>query len=236
MILETYALFDFDVRIFLSTRPEKRAGDDALWDRTEGALRAALEASGHAYEVAEGDGAFYGPKIDFLVKDALGREHQLGTCQLDSVLPERFDLKYIDAEDQERRPVMIHRAMLGSLERFLGILIEHTGGAFPIWLAPEQVRILPITERTVEYAESVRTRLAAAGIRARVDRRNEKIGMKIRDAQIEKVPYMLVVGDREAEAGAVAVRSRKEGDLGASSVEEFLQLAVGQVRGRENAP
>ena len=236
MILETYAQFDFDVRIFLSTRPEKRAGDDALWDRTEAALRAALDASGHAYEIAEGDGAFYGPKIDFLVKDALGREHQLGTCQLDSVLPERFDLKYIDRKDNEQRPVMIHRAMLGSLERFLGILIEHTGGAFPIWLAPEQVRVLPITDRTIDYAESVRAQLADAGIRTQVDRRGEKIGLKIRDAQIDKVPYMLVVGDREAEAGAVAVRSRKEGDLGASPIGEFLTLAVGQVRARENAP
>ena len=170
------------------------------------------------------------------MKDALGREHQLGTCQLDSVLPERFDLKYIDADDNEQRPVMIHRAMLGSLERFLGILIEHTAGAFPLWLAPEQVRILPITDRTIDYAESVRAQLADAGLRVRVDRRAEKIGLKIREAQLDKVPYMLVVGDREAEAGAVAVRSRTEGDLGASPVGQFLDRAVGLVRDRKNAP
>jgi len=236
MILETYALFGFDVRILLSTRPEARAGDDALWDLSEAALRDALEATGQPFEISPGDGAFYGPKIDFLVRDALGREHQLGTCQLDYILPERFDLAFIDAEDRSRRPVMIHRAMLGSLERFLGILIEHTAGAFPFWLAPEQVRVLPITDRTLAYGESIHARLVEAGVRATVDRRGEKIGAKIREAQLAKIPYMLVVGDREAEAGAVAVRSRKDGDLGPSSIGEFLDRARRLVESRENAP
>jgi threonyl-tRNA synthetase len=236
MILETYALFGFDVSIALSTRPPVRAGDDALWEAAETALRAALDADGRAYTVREGEGAFYGPKIDFGVKDALGREHQLGTCQLDYVLPERFGLRYIDAEDRERTPVMIHRAMLGSLERFIGILIEHCAGAFPMWLAPEQVRILPITDRVVEWAESALARLRQVGLRAGIDRRSEKIGAKIRDAQLAKVPFMLILGDREAEAQTVAVRSRSRGDLGAVSLDSFIDQARRLVDSRENAP
>jgi len=236
MILETYALFGFDVSIALSTRPPVRAGDDALWEAAETALRAALDADGRAYTVREGEGAFYGPKIDFGVKDALGREHQLGTCQLDYVLPERFGLRYIDAEDRERTPVMIHRAMLGSLERFIGILIEHCAGAFPMWLAPEQVRILPITDRVVEWAESALARLRQVGLRAGIDRRSEKIGAKIRDAQLSKVPFMLILGDREAEAQTVAVRSRSRGDLGAVSLDSFIDQARRLVDSRENAP
>ncbi len=236
MILETYRTFGFEVRILLSTRPEDRAGEDALWDASETALAGALDAFGEPYEVAQGEGAFYGPKIDFLVKDALGREHQLGTCQLDYVLPERFGLRYIDADDNERRPVMIHRAMLGSLERFIGILIEHCGGAFPLWLAPEQVRILPITERAVEYAAAVRKRIDEAGLRVRVDSRNEKIGAKIRQAQMDKVPFMLIVGDREVDAGTVAVRSRREGDRGAIGVDDFLREASTLIRERRDEP
>ena len=216
-----YALFGFEVRIALATRPEDRAGDDALWDRAETELRAALESTGHAFEVLEGDGAFYGPKIDFRVRDALRREHQLGTVQLDYNLPERFDLKYVDTEDRERRPAMIHRAMLGSLERFLGILIEHCGGGFPVWLAPEQVRVLSITERTAERAREISRRLREAGFRAEADDRNEKVGAKIREAQLAKVPFMLVIGDREAEAGTVAVRTRLGGDEGAVPLEAF---------------
>jgi threonyl-tRNA synthetase len=225
MILDIYALFDFEVSIALSTRPEDRAGDDALWDRAEQDLRSALESSGHAWTLQEGDGAFYGPKIDFRVRDALQREHQLGTIQLDYVLPERFGLKFVDSEDKEQRPVMIHRAMLGSLERFIGILIEHCGGAFPFWLAPEQVRVLSITDRTAPYARDVTDRLLAEGIRAQSDLRNEKIGAKIREAQLDKTPFMLVLGDREAESGQVAVRTRKEGDQGAIPLEEFIALA-----------
>jgi len=226
MILECYALFDFEVRIVLSTRPPDRAGDDALWDRAEQTLRDVLERQGRPFVVAEGEGAFYGPKIDFVVKDALKRDHQLGTIQLDYVQPERFELRYIDAEDREQRPVMIHRAMLGSLERFLGILVEHTGGAFPFWLAPEQVRVLSITERAVDWARSVAARAGERGLRAECDLRNEKIGAKIRDAQLAKVPVMLVVGDREAASGQVAVRLRKHGDRGAVTLDDFLDRAV----------
>ena len=225
MILECYELFDFEVKILLSTRPEDREGDDALWDQAETSLRAALEQDGHPFELAEGEGAFYGPKIDFIVKDALRREHQLGTIQVDYVLPERFDLRYIDAEDREQRPVMIHRAMLGSLERFIGILIEHCGGAFPFWLAPEQVRVLSITGRTAEHAGRVAAELRAAGLRAEVDARNEKVGAKIREAEMAKIPVMLVVGDREAANGTVAVRYRRQGDQGAVSLDELLTTA-----------
>jgi len=226
MILECYGMFGFEVKIVLSTRPEDRAGDDSLWDRAEEALRGALADQGYEFTVAEGEGAFYGPKIDFIAKDALKREHQLGTIQLDYVLPGRFGLTYIDAEDNAQQPVMIHRAMLGSLERFFGILVEHTGGAFPFWLAPEQVRVLSITERTGEYADNVASRLAESGLRAEADLRNEKIGAKIREAQLAKVPIMLIVGDREAAEGAVAVRLRTDGDRGAMETERFLAKAL----------
>ncbi len=237
MYLETYALFGLpEVRIFLSTRPEKRAGDDGLWDRAETALESALRASGHPYRLNAGDGAFYGPKIDFIVLDALRREHQLGTVQLDYVLPERFDLRFIDAQDREQRPVMIHRAMLGSLERFFGILIEHCAGAFPPWLAPEQARILPITERSLPFSNEVHAALVAAGFRARVDARGEKIGAKIREAQLDQVPWMLVVGDREAAARTLAVRSRRGGDQGASSLEAFIENARTIVAQRKSEP
>ena len=225
MFLECYAVFDFEVRIVLSTRPEQRAGDDALWDRSEADLKGALDHAGCEYTVSEGDGAFYGPKIDFLINDALDREHQMGTVQLDYVLPERFDLRYIDAGDRERRPAMIHRAMLGSLERFLGILIEHCAGVFPFWLAPEQARVLSITERSAAYGNEVRQELARNGLRAAADVRNEKIGAKIRQAQLDKIPIMLVVGDREAAAGTVAVRSRTGGDRGAVPLTTFLEQA-----------
>ncbi len=226
MYLETYTLFGLpEVRIFLSTRPPDRAGDDALWDRAEAALESALRQSGHPYVLNPGSGAFYGPKIDFIVLDALRREHQLGTVQLDYVLPERFDLRFIDSQDREQRPVMIHRAMLGSLERFFGILIEHCAGAFPPWLAPEQVRVLPITERSIAWANEVRDALAAASFRVKVDARGEKIGAKIREAQMDKIPWMLVVGDREAAARSVAVRSRRGGDQGAVTLESFLAQA-----------
>ena len=227
MVLECYELFGFDVAIVLSTRPAQRAGDDALWDRAETALAAALEHGGARYRVAPGDGAFYGPKIDFIIRDALGREHQLGTVQLDYVQPENFDLHYIGEDDREHRPVMIHRAMLGSLERFMGILIEHCAGDFPFWLAPEQIRVLSITERTTAYAESVRGQLLARGLRATADVRNEKVGAKIRQAELEKVPVMLVVGDREAQAGSVALRLRGVGDRGATPLAALLEQLMG---------
>jgi len=230
MIMACSTLCGFaNVQIFLSTRPPDRAGSDELWDRTEAALEGALKKTGHPYTLSPGDGAFYGPKIDFIVQDALAREHQLGTIQLDYVLPERFDLSFIDAEDREHRPVMIHRAMLGSIERFLGILIEHCAADFPLWLAPEQMRVLSITDRAMPYAEQVRERLEAAGFRAHSDVRNEKIGAKIRQAELEKIPFMLVVGDREADAGTVAVRAHKKGDQGAKTLDQFIDQATSLV-------
>jgi threonyl-tRNA synthetase len=225
MIIECYALFDFEVTILLATRPDERAGDDALWDLAEGDLRRALESTGHPFEMNEGDGAFYGPKIDFIVRDALRREHQLGTIQLDYVLPQRFDLTFVDKQDRERQAVMIHRAMLGSLERFIGLLIEHCAGDFPFWLAPEQVRVLSVTDRAADYAERVRRRLSDAGLRVAADVRGEKIGAKIREAELEKIPIMLVVGDREAGAETVAVRYRRRRDRGAVALDAFVRQA-----------
>jgi len=226
MILECYALFGFEVRIVLSTRPEDRAGDDATWDRAEADLKDALESSNYTFDLAEGEGAFYGPKIDFYVKDALGREHQLGTCQLDYQMPERFDLNYIDSGDESQRPVMIHRAMLGSLERFFGILIEHCAGAFPFWLAAEQVRVCSIADRHADYVDNVVKELESAGIRAEADIRNIKVNAKIREAQLAQVPVMLIAGDREAEENSVAVRYRRGGDQGSSKLSDFIGEAI----------
>ena len=235
MILEIYRTFDFDdVLIELSTRPEKRLGSDAVWDHAEAALRKALRNLGVEYEVNPGDGAFYGPKIDFQVSDAIGRSWQLGTVQLDYQLPERFGLKYVGADGGEHRPVMIHRAMLGSLERFLGILIEHTAGAFPLWLAPVQATVLPVSEKFIDYGRQVSDRLQAAGLRAEVDARNEKLGYRIREAQLQKVPYMLVVGGREQEAGTVNVRRRQGAELGSLTVTAFMERAQKLIDVRSN--
>ncbi|HET9300993.1 MAG TPA: threonine--tRNA ligase, partial [Candidatus Polarisedimenticolaceae bacterium] len=231
-ILDYYALFGLQASLKFATRPPTRIGDDAMWDRAESALRAALEATGLPYELKPGDGAFYGPKVDFDVADSLGRKWQLGTIQLDYAAPERFDLSYVGQDNAPHRPVVIHRAVNGSFERFIAILIEHYGGAFPLWLAPEQVRVLPITDRALEYGERVRAACGAIGLRVTLDERGEKIGAKIRDAQLQKVPYMLVLGDREAAAGTVAVRSRKEGDLGAIPLQDFLDKATENVRRR----
>ena len=212
---ELYALFGFDdVRIKLSTRPEKSIGTDEQWANAEGALARALEEMGRTYELNPGDGTFYGPKIDFHITDALGRSWQCGTCQVDFFMPERLGLTYTDAEDTQRTPVMIHRALLGSIERFLGILIEHYAGEFPVWLAPVQARVLPIADRHTEYAQRVERELRAADIRVELDDRSESVGRKIRDAELSKVPYMLVVGDKELEAVGVSVRRHGEGDLG----------------------
>ena len=218
--------FGFDeYKIYLSTRPEKYVGEPERWKQAEEALRQALEKEGLPYEVDEGAGAFYGPKIDISIKDALGRLWQCTTIQFDFNLAERFDLTFIGDDGQEARPYLVHRALLGSLERFLGILIEHYGGAFPVWLAPVQAKVIPITDRHVEYARGVEAQLRGAGLRAEVDARGERMQAKIRDAQLQKIPYMLVVGDREMEAGAVAVRLRTEENLGARSVEEFIAMA-----------
>ncbi|HXU44345.1 MAG TPA: threonine--tRNA ligase [Thermoanaerobaculia bacterium] len=223
MILELYATFGFeDAEIELSTRPAKSIGSAELWQRAEAALGAALDKAGLAYRTNPGDGAFYGPKIDFHVRDAIGRSWQLGTVQLDYQMPERFELAYVGADGAEHRPVMIHRAMFGSLERFLGILIEQTAGAFPLWLAPVQAVVLPISEKFSAYAEEVRAALVASGVRVEVDDRNEKLGYKIREAQLQKVPYMLVLGAREQDERTVSVRRRSGADLGAVSLEAFV--------------
>ena len=219
---ELYERFGFeDVRVELSTRPEKSIGSDEQWERAEAALHGALERQGRAYRLNPGDGAFYGPKIDFHVTDALGRSWQCGTCQVDFFMPERFDLTYTDADDEQRRPVIIHRALLGSMERFAGILIEHHAGRFPVWLAPVQAILLPVSDRHLDYAERVAAELGEAGVRVGIDPRSESVGKKIRDAELGRYPYMLVVGDREEGAGAVAVRSHAEGELGAMAVAEL---------------
>ena len=215
-----YARFGLgDVALKLATRPEKASGTPEMWDAAEEALRVALGDRPH--ELKEGDGAFYGPKIDFHVADVMGRSWQLGTCQLDFYMPERFELAYTSPEDTEERPVMIHRAVTGSVERFLGILIENGAGAFPFWLAPEQARVLPVADRHAEYAERVRARLRQEGLRAAVDARGESVGRRIRDGELAKVPYLLVVGDREAESGTASARARGEGDLGALPLDEL---------------
>jgi threonyl-tRNA synthetase len=223
MAFATYALFDFDVRLELSTRPENRIGDDELWDRAELKLTQALEEIGLYYELNPGDGAFYGPKIDMHMTDSLGRSWQTGTVQLDYSMPARFGLTYTGADNAEHTPVMIHRAIFGSYERFIGILIEHTAGELPLWLAPLQAIVLPVSDRFNEYAQSVLAELRGAELRVELDDRSESINRKIRDAELRKVPYMLIVGEREIEAGSVSVRSHEAGDEGASSVEEFAQ-------------
>jgi threonyl-tRNA synthetase len=224
MVDEVYKVFGFEERrVLLSTRPEQSIGSDEMWEQAEGALAGALRGAGIDYAINAGDGAFYGPKIDINVLDALKRPWQLATIQLDfGALPERFDLSYIRPDGSEARPVMIHRAILGTIERFMGILIEHCAGAFPLWLAPEQVRVLTLTERQVDYGRSVCDRLRAAGLRAELDDRNEKLGYKIREAQLAKVPYMLVVGDKEAAAGTVAPRSRAGGSAEPTAIEPLI--------------
>ncbi len=213
-----------DITAFLSTRPEKAVGLPERWDQATASLRSALEAEGIAYQVDEGGGAFYGPKIDLKIKDALGRPWQLGTIQFDFNLPERFDMTYVGEDGKEHQPYMVHRALLGSLERFFGILIEHYAGAFPVWLAPEQVRLLPITSGQVEHANALAAKLREKDMRVGVDADNEKLGAKIRRAQLEKVPFMLVIGGRDVEAGVVSVRSRETGDKGAMTLEAFEEL------------
>jgi len=222
-MLEAFGFREFD--LYVSTRPEKYVGDPAQWDKATEALKRAVESRGLDYEVKEGEGAFYGPKIDIDIKDALGRAWQCTTIQFDFNLPERFDLKFVGEDGREHRPYMVHRALLGSMERFFGVLIEHYGGAFPVWLAPVQAILIPIADRHVPYAQEVAQQLRAAGLRVQVDDRRERMNAKIRDAQLQKIPYMLIVGDREAEAGAVAVRLRTEEDLGAMPVADFIAMA-----------
>lgn len=224
-----YSTFGFKYHIELSTQPEDSMGAKEDWDIATQALRDAITELGYDFEVNEGDGAFYGPKLDFHLTDCLGRTWQCGTIQLDFQLPERFELEYVGADGEKHRPIMIHRVVFGSIERFIGILTEHFAGAFPTWLAPVQVKLLPIADRHIDYLNTVKAKLEAAGIRCEVDDRSEKIGFKIRSAQMEKVPYMLVAGDKDIEAGTVSVRSRKDGDEGASSLEDFIARIIEEI-------
>jgi threonyl-tRNA synthetase len=227
-----YKQFGLEPRLELSTRPEKRVGSEEMWDKAEAALRRTLEQNGLEYDLNEGDGAFYGPKIDAHITDAIGRSWQLGTVQVDYYMPEQFDLTYTGADNAEHRTVMVHRALMGSFERFIGILIEHYAGEFPLWLAPVQAIVLPIADRHLDYAGGAAERLRAAGLRVEIDERSESIGKKIREAEVLKVPYMLVVGDKEQEADSVAVRRHKEGDLGVQALDDFAERALHEIADR----
>ena len=235
-VQRVYGDFGLDYEAKLSTRPAEFLGEIATWDRAEAALKQALDVSGQKHTINEGDGAFYGPKIDFDITDAIGRKWQCATIQLDYQIPQRFGLKYIGADNAEHQPVVIHRAVFGSFERFIALLIEHYAGAFPLWLAPVQVAVLPIADRHFDYARSVVQRLEAAGLKAEFDGRQEKIGYKIREAQLQKIPYMLVAGDREAAEGSVSVRSRTGGDQGSRMIEEFITAALSEVREKKAPP
>ena len=230
---EVYATFGLTYHAELSTRPDNSMGDDATWEMTTSALRKAMDDFGLKYSINEGDGAFYGPKIDFHLKDSIGRTWQCGTIQLDMLLPEKFNLTYTGEDGQKHRPVMIHRVVYGSIERFIGILIENYAGAFPAWLAPEQVRVMPITDKYNEYAKQIVDKLESQKIRAHLDDRNEKIGYKIREAQVKKVPYMLIVGEKEVESGTVSVRSRDNGEQGAMAVDEFIAKLQDEIKNRK---
>ncbi|MBQ3062480.1 MAG: threonine--tRNA ligase [Clostridia bacterium] len=229
---EIYTTFGLTYRIEVSTMPEDHIGEEETWRFAEGILKEAITAMGKDYTINEGDGAFYGPKLDFQLSDSLGRTWQCGTIQLDMQLPERFELEYTGADGEKHRPVMIHRALLGSIERFIGVITEHFAGAFPTWLAPVQVKLLPITDRTLEYSKELHDKLFAMGYRVELDSRSEKIGYKIRQAQLEKVPYMLVLGDKEAEAGMVAVRDRKTGETTTMTFDEFVAKLEVEVKTR----
>lgn len=227
-----YKVFGFAYHVELSTRPEKAMGSEEIWEKATNALREALEDMGTEFRVNEGDGAFYGPKIDFHLRDSIGRTWQCGTVQLDFQMPEKFDLTYIGEDGQKHRPVMVHRTCFGSIERFIGILIEHYAGAFPVWLAPVQVRIMPIAERHAAYAHQLSKSLKERDVRVEVDDRNEKIGYKIREGQVQKVPYMLVVGDKEVETGTVSLRKRGEGDKGSADFNIFMDSLLEEIRAK----
>ena len=230
---EMYSTFGLTYQIELSTMPEDHMGDEAVWHFAEDTLQAAITELGKDFVVNPGDGAFYGPKLDFHLSDSLGRTWQCGTIQLDMQMPERFELEYVGEDGEKHRPIMIHRALLGSIERFIGVITEHFAGAFPTWLHPVQVKLLPVTDRAADYAKEIAAKLSAQGFRVEVDGRNEKIGKKIREAQLEKIPYMLVVGDRDMEAGTVSPRHRAEGDLGAMTLEAFSAMLRQAVDSKE---
>jgi threonyl-tRNA synthetase len=233
LVQRVYKDFGLKPEMKLSTRPPDFLGSIETWNDAEAQLKATLDRLGEPYTVNEGDGAFYGPKVDFDVTDAIGRKWQCATIQLDYQLPERFDLHYVGADNAHHRPIVVHRAIFGSFERFLGMIIEHFAGAWPLWLAPVQAVVLPLADRHLEYARTVQQALAAKGLRVEVDERVEKIGYKIREAQLQKVPYMLVIGDREVAEGAVSVRSRSKGDLGARPLAAFVDDAAGEAIRRE---
>ena len=230
LVDDVYSKFGFNYTVELSTRPEDSMGSDELWNMAEDALKKVLTDMGREYELNEGDGAFYGPKIDFHIKDCLGRDWQCGTIQLDFQMPERFDLTYVGEDGEKHRPVMLHRVIFGSIERFIGIITEHFAGAFPAWLAPVQVKVLPISDNQKAYAEEVVEKLKAEGLRVELDSRQEKIGYKIREAQLQKIPYMLILGDKEVEAKKVGVRNRKEGDIGQMEIDQFIEKIKKEVK------
>ncbi|MEG2658317.1 MAG: threonine--tRNA ligase [Clostridiales bacterium] len=234
LIDEVYSLFGFEYHLELSTKPEKAMGSDDIWEMATTALREALDEENLAYQINEGDGAFYGPKIDFHLTDCLGRTWQCGTIQLDFLMPEKFDINYIGEDGEKHRPVMIHRVAFGSIERFIGILTEHFGGAFPTWLCPVQVRLMSITDKQLPYIEAICKKMQAKGIRAEVDARNEKIGYKIRESQTMKIPYSLVAGDKEMENETIALRRLGKGDLGAVNVDELIENIISEIKERKN--
>ena len=234
MYQKMYGVFGLEYHVELSTRPENSMGSDELWEISTNALREAIETAGVPYQINEGDGAFYGPKLDFHVQDSLGRTWQCGTIQMDMQLPERFDVNYIGEDGEKHRAVMLHRAGYGSLERFIGILIEHYAGAFPTWIAPVQAKIIPVTDKNLEYAKSVAAAMSESDIRVEVEEANETLGYKIRKAQMEKVPYMIIVGDQEMKVHTISVRSRKNGDLGSQSLPMFVANLIREIKEREN--
>lgn len=234
MYQKMYGVFGLEYHVELSTRPENSMGSDELWEISTNALREAIETAGVPYQINEGDGAFYGPKLDFHVRDSLGRTWQCGTIQMDMQLPERFDVNYIGEDGEKHRAVMLHRAGYGSLERFIGILIEHYAGAFPTWIAPVQAKIIPVTDKNLEYAKSVAAAMSESDIRVEVEEANETLGYKIRKAQMEKVPYMIIVGDQEMKGHTISVRSRKNGDLGSQSLPMFVANLIREIKEREN--
>ena len=233
MYKKMYGVFGLEYHVELSTRPENSMGSDELWDISTNALREAIEKTGVPYQINEGDGAFYGPKLDFHVQDSLGRTWQCGTIQMDMQLPERFDVNYIGEDGEKHRAVMLHRAGYGSLERFIGILIEHFGGAFPAWIAPVQAKVIPVTEKNLEYAKSIANAMSESNLRVEVEEANETLGYKIRKAQMEKVPYMIIVGDKEMNTHTITVRSRKDGDLGATHLPMFVANLIQEIKSRE---
>lgn len=234
MYQKMYGVFGLEYHVELSTRPENSMGSDELWEISTNALREAIETAGVPYQINEGDGAFYGPKLDFHVQDSLGRTWQCGTIQMDMQLPERFDVNYIGEDGEKHRAVMLHRAGYGSLERFIGILIEHYAGAFPTWIAPVQAKIIPVTDKNLEYAKSVAAAMSESDIRVEVEEANETLGYKIRKAQMEKVPYMIIVGDQEMKGHTISVRSRKNGDLGSQPLPMFVANLIREIKEREN--